>query len=190
MKDSLRLLSGPYSTPALRVGERAVCHYRKCVVVVTSWTDAPISWPRGRPMPLPCPSLLVDDELLRAIKSESAAAIRQWWGVSQGLIARWRKAFEVARMDNPGSARLIRAALEKSTAASREKVWTEAERQHQIRRALAGRSALWTDEELALLGTLPDGDLAAHLGRTVEALRLRRARQGIPTARDRRHKGK
>jgi hypothetical protein len=190
MKDQLKLLSGPYHAPALRVGERAVCHYRKCVVVVTSWTDAPISWPRCRPLPLPCPSLLVDDELLRAIRSESVAAIRHWWGVSGGLVARWRKAFEVARMDNPGSARLIGAALEKSRAASRKKIWTDEERQHQIQRALAGRSALWTDEELALLGTMPDDELAAQIGRTVEAVSLKRTRQGIPKARDRRKKGK
>jgi hypothetical protein len=52
------------------------------------------------------------------------------------------------------------------------------------------RIARWTDEELALLGTLPDYDLAALIGRTVEAVRLRRTRQGIPPARDRRKKWK
>jgi hypothetical protein len=134
--------------------------------------------------------LLVDDELLRAIKSESAAAIRHCWGVSQGLVARWRKAFAVARMGSPGSARLIGAALEKSRAASQEKVWTDEERQHQIQRALEGRSGIWTDEELALLGTLPDDDVAAQIGRTVEAVRLMRNRRGIATARDGRRKGK
>ena len=46
----------------------------------------------------------------------------------------------------------------------------------------------WTAEELALLGTMPDEDLAKQLGRTVEAVRVQRTRRDIPTARDRRRK--
>jgi hypothetical protein len=44
----------------------------------------------------------------------------------------------------------------------------------------------WTDSELALLGTIPDGELAARIGRTEEAIEVMRARRGIPTAKDRR----
>jgi hypothetical protein len=36
-----------------------------------------------------------------------------------------------------------------------------------------------TDEELALLGTMPDAEVAARIGRTVEAVRLKRRRAGI-----------
>jgi hypothetical protein len=38
------------------------------------------------------PSLLVDEELARAIRSESAAVLRYWWGVSVGVVWRWRRA--------------------------------------------------------------------------------------------------
>jgi hypothetical protein len=48
--DKVKLLHGPYRAPALRVGDRATCLSRDCAVVVTSWTDAPISWPRCRPV--------------------------------------------------------------------------------------------------------------------------------------------
>jgi hypothetical protein len=63
------------------------------------------------------PPLLVDDELARAIRSESALALRYWWGVRVGVVARWRKAFGVERMDSPGSAHLIQAAAEKGAQA-------------------------------------------------------------------------
>ena len=43
--DNVRLLRGPYRQPGLRVGDRAICNFRDASVVVTSWTDALISWP-------------------------------------------------------------------------------------------------------------------------------------------------
>jgi hypothetical protein len=76
--DRCRLLHALYDPPPLKRGDRATCLYRDCDVVITSWTDARISWPccralhyrRGRP------GMLVDDELLRAIRTESAEAIK------------------------------------------------------------------------------------------------------------------
>ena len=80
MKDGHRskLLFGPYQVPALKRSGRATCLFRDCDVVVTGWSDARISWPRCRPRHVPRshPSLLVDEELARAIRHESAAAIR------------------------------------------------------------------------------------------------------------------
>jgi hypothetical protein len=68
------LLFGPYTPPALRRGERVTCLFRDCTVIVTSWTDAPISWPRCKPIDVPRthPSLLVDEELAgRSARSRS-----------------------------------------------------------------------------------------------------------------------
>src|SRR5450755_4480515 len=74
--DRLRLLHGPYQAPGLRVGDRTTCLYRDCDVIVASWTDAPISWPRcKRATGKGHPSLLVDAELIRAIRSEGAATV-------------------------------------------------------------------------------------------------------------------
>jgi hypothetical protein len=44
----------------------------------------------------------------------------------------------------------------------------------------------WTAEELELLGTAPDAEVAARTGRTEGAVTLKRCRLRIPTARDRR----
>src|ERR1700722_8149266 len=86
--DKCRLLHGPYNAPALHRGDRATCHLRGDVRI-TSWADARISWPRcqvlkGRGG---C-GLLLDDELARAVRTESAAAVSYWWGVSEGVV--WR----------------------------------------------------------------------------------------------------
>jgi hypothetical protein len=49
----------------------------------------------------------------------------------------------------------------------------------------------WQQDELALLGTLPDDEVAPRIGRTVNAVRVKRTRLRIPTASDgRRRQGK
>src|SRR5262245_28837201 len=63
----------------------------------TSWTDALIPWPRCRSLDPPrggCGLLLAGD-LVRAVRHESAAAVRRWWGVTVGVVWRWRKALGV-----------------------------------------------------------------------------------------------
>jgi hypothetical protein len=42
--------------------------------------------------------------------------------------------------------------------------------------------AWWTDEELALLGTLPDAEFAARIGRTLTAVRVKRQKVGMTPA--------
>ena len=41
------------------------------------------------------------------------------------------------------------------------------------------RGAVWTAEDLALLGTMPDAEVAARLGRTLEGVQLKREQMGI-----------
>src|SRR5262249_42500207 len=91
--DSRRLLHGPYRAPALAKGDRATCLLRDQEVVVTIFTDAPIPWPRCQPVGQRGGSgLLLDEELARAVRCESAAAIMHHWGVTSGVVWRWRRA--------------------------------------------------------------------------------------------------
>ena len=47
------------------------------MVVITSWTNARISWARCRRVECKShPSLLLDGELARAVRTEAAAAVR------------------------------------------------------------------------------------------------------------------
>jgi hypothetical protein len=196
-----RLLFGPYRPPRLRKGDRATCLYRDCNVIVITWTDARITWPRCKRVEGRGPaSLLVDEELARAIRQESAAAVGYWWGVGAGVVWRWRRALGVTKTNNAGSRRLNLAAAQAAAAAVAAKEWTAEERERKRQLAIEGNYAAymqpfvyhgprWTDAELALLGTAPDAELASRIGRTVHGVRLARTRRRIPTARDGR-KGK
>jgi hypothetical protein len=119
-RDRVKLLFGPYRPPRLRRGDRAACLFKDCDVVVTGWTDARIAWPRCLPLGTKGhPSLLVDEELARAIRHESAAAVQHWWGASESVVIRWRRALGVDRLNCPGSQRLIRDASEQGAAQTR-----------------------------------------------------------------------
>jgi hypothetical protein len=104
--DPHRLHHGPYTPPALRRGDRATCLYRDGDVVITSWSDGRISWPRCRRLSTRGGSgLLVDEELARAVRLESSLAIQHWWGVNQSTVWLRRQALAVERF-NEGSTRL------------------------------------------------------------------------------------
>jgi hypothetical protein len=138
----------------------------------------------------------VNEELARAIRHESAAAIRHWWGVSVGVVWRWRRALGVGRMDNEGSARHMRAAAEQGGEAFGARGWTpeERERLRQVNARLGLAKTLvlgspelrWAAWEVALLGTVPDREVARRTGRSVDGVRRKRTKLGIANRYDRR----
>jgi hypothetical protein len=185
------LLFGPYCAPPLQRGDRSICHYRDGDVVITGWTEARLPWPRCQALGSKGGSgILVDDELARAIRHESAVAIQHWWGVNGVTVARWRKSFGVGRADPEGSRRLIQSASEAGAAATRGKRLTpqESERRRQTAIALNLKQYLWvgyhgprwTTQQLQLLGTDTDEAVAAQIGRTPNAVRIMRHQLNIP----------
>src|SRR5262249_8068087 len=121
--DRCRRLHGPDTPPPLRRGDRAFCLRRDGDVVITGWSAARICWPRCRALGVPGggPGLLLDEALARAVRHESAAAIRFGWGVSVGVVWRWRKALGVSRTNTEASRRLMRASAERGDAARRQR---------------------------------------------------------------------
>jgi len=184
--DRVRLLHGPYNARACAGGHRAFCLFKDCEVIVTGWTHARISWPRCRPLDVPRshPSLLVNEELARAIRHESAAAVRFWWGISEGVIHRWRKALGITRTNIEGSQRLIQAACEKGAEQLRGRPLTpeQVERRRRTAQELnLGRhlhkgyhGLWWTKAEMRLLGRLPDEEVGQRTGRSTDAVRQKR----------------
>jgi hypothetical protein len=140
---------------------------------------------------------LVNAELLRAIRTESALALRYRFGVSGWVVWTWRKAFGVGRFGTEGSLRLHQHSSRAGAMALKRHRWTAAERRERRERALRLRLArhmkkgyakrwgehAWTAEAVALLGTMPDAALAAQLGRTAEAVRCKRGTAGDPKIR-------
>jgi len=196
--DRCRLLHAPYDPPPLKRGDRATCLYRDCDVVITSWTGARISWPRCRALHhrRGRPAMLVDDELLRAIRRESAEAIKYWFGVSTYTVWSWRKAFGISQWGTEGSRRLHQALSETGAAVLRDKPLSREQVELRRRRAIKLKlvrylkpgyhGRWWTKKERALLGKLSDEIVAKRIGRPVNGVRIMRTRLGIPSANDRR----
>jgi transposase-like protein len=135
--------------------------------------------------------LWVNDELVKAIRTESAAALKLWFGVTAGVVWKWRKAFGVGGHGNTkGSKRAIRAAAKLATEALKAKEWTDAELD--AKAATAKRfghrpGVRWTPErggrtpeQIALLGTDHDQVIAQKLGRSLGAVATQRTARKIP----------
>ena len=121
-----------------------------------------------------------------------------WWGVGVKTVWRWRMALGVTRTSNEGTRRLVRAASEKGASRIRGKRLPPEQVERRRRTALEmGLGAhlrpgyhgpWWTQEEKALLGTDTDEAVGLRVGRSTQAVRIKRTRLGIPTARDRRRR--
>jgi hypothetical protein len=75
-------------------------------------------------------------DLTRAVRGESAAAVRYWWGVGPKAVWRWRRAPGVGGRDGTeGSRRLIQAAAAKGGAGMRARGLTDRERRQRRKRA-------------------------------------------------------
>ncbi len=143
--------------------------------------------------PAAAAGLLVDEELARAIRCESALAIKYWWGASQTSVWAWRQALGVPKL-NEGSARL-RTELNAEISEARRGVRLppdQVERRRRTARELGLRpnpshvnGRPWTQEELALLGKLPDKEVVARTGRTLKATQQKRLALGRPPVRAR-----
>ncbi len=141
--------------------------------------------------------LLVTEELARAVRTESAAALKFWFGVSTHTAWSWRKAFGVAQWGTEGSRRLHRQLSEAGTDVTRgrpqepeviaQRVRTR--RAYGVKPPDRWKEGGWKPEELALLGKVSDDEVARKTGRTRNAVTVKRNRLGIPNRFDGRQPG-
>jgi hypothetical protein len=191
--DRVKLLFGPYTPPPLRKGDRASCLYRDADVVVTGWRDDRIPWPRCRALDSRGhgSGLLVEEELARAVRSESAAAVMYWWGISCSTVWLWRTALGVEGWTaTEGTRRLMRGVWEKAAASTRGKSLPPEQVERRRRTALeldlgrhlkrAREARAWPAWQLELLGTALDEEVAQRIGRSAGTVRRMRAKRGIP----------
>src|SRR5207245_2921181 len=174
------LLFGPYTPPALCRGDFTFCLFRDTEVKVTSISHGRIQWPRCQRMGQRGGSgLLVTEELIRAIKTESSLALQYWFGVGAETVWRWRRFFGISQWEPEGSRRLHQELSENGAAAVRRKTFTPAERTRYRAAAIARgtrpnrwKETGWTRNQLDLLGRLPDQEVAIKIGRTANAVRV------------------
>jgi hypothetical protein len=185
--DRYRLVDGPYYPPRASRGRFLVCELRG-IVKIGGYSDAPIPWPRIWHRR----SLVICEDMLRALRTESVLAVSDYWGLSKAIVSHYRQLFSVPHV-NPGTHRLIREfvipafctaeAHAKQSAAREGKPSAESargpERLRQIqsrpkptlwRRKMSerlrrrfdvvGPYRKWTPEELAMIGTMPDREVA------------------------------
>jgi hypothetical protein len=178
--ERVQLLFGPYKAPPLKRGDRAFCLVRDYPVVVIGWSDALISWPRCLrldPPRLGC-GLLIDDELARAIRHEAALVVAYWWGVHVSTVLNWRKALGVTRTNNEGTHRLVLGAIAQTLKVRFGEGSSCSGQGGSSPFAARGRPAVWTPQEIALLGALSDAEVAQQTGRSPNAVMKKRAQLG------------
>ena len=192
-------LIGSYTRPRVRVGDHVRCLYRETDCVVTSRTKARIPWPWVRPCGWQggC-GLWINDTLARAIRTESALAIRYWFGVSAPTVCKWRKAFGVSGHVATAGSKAACLRARRKALAKRKKRWTQEERmaasesarrRNQVQwlgRRWTPETGGWTAAEIELLGTDRDEVIARKLGRSKAAVAVKRIQLKIPVFQDRR----
>jgi hypothetical protein len=84
---------GKYRTLRFRIGQRVRCEVRG-EMIITGMTDAPIPWPVGKRGP-GRNSLMVYEDLAKALCRESDQAISNWWGIDPQTVTKWRRPLRV-----------------------------------------------------------------------------------------------
>src|SRR5262245_57459197 len=99
---------GPYQTPWFNYGASVKCIVHG-YVTITRISDGRIPWPmctqRGGY------SLVLFEDLCRAVECEAACAVGYWFGVSTWMVRKWRRVLNVAPY-NEGD-RLLKSAYAK-----------------------------------------------------------------------------
>jgi hypothetical protein len=177
MKESERLLFGPYKTPKCKIGDRLHCDV-KGWVHVTGFSKGPIRWPLtfGGPS-----CYILCGDLVRAVRREANQAVAYWWGASTRTVSAWRRALGVA-LNTEGTRKL----WSQYAAPRRGKPLPAGTRQKMSDTVKAKGTRPpwlnppWSPEENALLGELPDAEVARLTGRTRSAVYAQRWRLRIP----------
>jgi hypothetical protein len=197
-EEKCRLLGGPYVPPLIAIGGWLKCELRG-ELQVGGYTNALIPWPVAVGH---AQQRIVCGDLVRALKTESLAAVSFHFGICHSLVSEYRHRLGIERF-TPGSMRLFRRTIDLArTAEARAKIsrhhegrgdamtpeareklreiqrrpksekWKQKMGERWRRRfTLLGRPARWTEDELNLIGTRPDREVAKLLNRSLSSVK-------------------
>jgi len=179
-----RLIGGPYSSPSVGIRGDITCVIRG-PVTVAMWTEGRIPWPcaheRGHP-------IVLCGDLVRAVRVESSNAVIYHWGVCGSTVLKGRRALGTPT-HNEGTRALHRELIQENITpeafAHGQARLRDADVQATIRVTKSkltkcANQRVWTPEEDALLGTVPDNYLTARFGCALGTLAARRRLLAIP----------
>jgi hypothetical protein len=207
-EERYRLLYGPYEPPLVKRGFLVDAVRGK--VPFGTFTNARIPWPKFKKSGKGgSGGIVLCGDLLRALASESAAAISYHWGVCHATVTNWRRALQM-KGRTPGAQRLVNLGVELARLPESRKKIAEAARgrvlsREQLSKLLSGiyrglkerfdarRTAFretgrfpiatgadpWIPEEEKLLSQLPTSELVRVLGRTAKSIQHHRLLLGI-----------
>lgn len=128
-----------YKTPKFRYGAVVFDEVRGEVEIV-GLSDAPIPWPIGKRKQ--GKSLVVYQDLAKAVRSESNATVCELWGITPQTVTKWRKALGVERINAGTSQRLsqnMTPAKKAKMQARLRPTYRNPERNEKIRQARLGQ---------------------------------------------------
>ena len=165
----VRFENGPYYPPAVRVGDWVECA-RFGPVRIVDWSDGPLPWPRCHLTGTK--TLILFEDLARAVQVESALAVKLAWGAGGFCVGQWRKIYGIHRYSAGDRAR-------KQSNAPRPLAPDQSHEERAKGRGPDGLKHLWTPEIVAQMGVVGDRELAAQIGCHLETVRIERRRRGI-----------
>jgi hypothetical protein len=197
-EEKFRLVDGPYAPPLIAIGGWLKCELRG-ELRVGGYTNALIPWPVAVGH---AKQRIVCGDLVRALKTESLAAVCFHFGISHSVVSEYRHRLGIERL-TPGSMRLFRRTIDLArtpearakisryhegrgdtmTPEAREKLreiqrrpkseeWKQKMGDRLRRRSMfSGRPPQWTEEELKMIGTRSDREVARLLNRSLSSVK-------------------
>lgn len=180
----VRFEFGPYFPPSVQIGDEVECaHYG--LVRIVGWSEGPLPWPQchiNGPR-----SLILFEDLARAVAIESRLAVALAWGVSGVSVSKWRNSLEVERA-NAGAVARWTSNIKSVISTAQNKVGLE--RAHALAtrvKAEATKRArgttgkrIWTREQIAWMGQLTDTEIASRIGCHRKTVEKERHHRDIP----------
>lgn len=167
-----RLLSGPYTSPGVKIGDAITCAVRGSLEVRGWHEKGSIGVPRGGVKGTRW-SIVVSHDLLKALFIETSRAIQFYWAVSEPTVASWRRALGI---ESRATVSYVQAMSQIGSVTGSAPGVAD--------RLRAMNANPWTMDEMHMLSALSTAEIMRRTGRSRDAIEHARSRYGFPQKRE------